>query len=287
MSDELRDSLRFLYKIVVHQQASIEQVTHELTALTDALVASNSLSTGKLNEVRAIRDRQPPTRKGPTLPIVQAAPDKYAVAAAELPCAEAAPMCHAACCKMDFELSPQDVEEGIVRWDVARPFFIAHDAHGTCRHNERRACVIHEQRPAMCRVYDCSKDPRVWRDFDTRVPSAALCGDGDGAQYQAAYLAFSEQLEEGLRHAHRALASSPQTARSEAQRLLFTRAAWHTSHPYPLGLGVPLGHGEFPDDATRPSVNFGLRRRTETTVVRQLQAIASGAAIPPSGATPQ
>jgi hypothetical protein len=33
------------------------------------------------------------------------------------------------------------------------------------------ACTVYAQRPGACRAYDCRHDPRVWIDFDARIPA--------------------------------------------------------------------------------------------------------------------
>jgi len=80
-------------------------------------------------------------------------------------------LCHAACCKLRFSLSRQDVEEGIVRWDFSAPYFIARGPDGYCQHlhREQKCCTIHAHRPVPCRAYDCSKDQRIWLDFEKKV----------------------------------------------------------------------------------------------------------------------
>jgi hypothetical protein len=30
---------------------------------------------------------------------------------------------------------------------------------------------VYEHRPAICRTYDCRKDPRIWIDFEKRIPA--------------------------------------------------------------------------------------------------------------------
>jgi len=82
-------------------------------------------------------------------------------------------VCKAACCRLRFALSRQDVEERIVQWEFGHPYFIAHGADGYCRHldrNEQR-CSIHENRPVPCRGYDCRNDNRIWSDFGKKVLS--------------------------------------------------------------------------------------------------------------------
>lgn len=85
-------------------------------------------------------------------------------------------LCKAACCRLPFALSRQDVEEGVVRWDFSRPYVIAHDADGCCHHLDRskRCCSIYTQRPVPCRGYDCRNDRRIWSDFQRRIPNPRL-----------------------------------------------------------------------------------------------------------------
>lgn len=97
-------------------------------------------------------------------------PDKYGPV--ELPgidCASRLPLCKARCCTLPFALSQQDVDEGIVRWDPEQPYMIARRDR-TCTHLEGGRCSVYEQRPHVCRVYDCSQDERIWIDFEKRIP---------------------------------------------------------------------------------------------------------------------
>ena len=98
--------------------------------------------------------------------------DKYAVTPAKPPCDELMPICQARCCKaFTFALSSQDLDEGVVRWDYARPYQIRKREDGYCTHNDpsSHGCTVHGQRPRVCRTYDCRNDKRVWADFENRV----------------------------------------------------------------------------------------------------------------------
>lgn len=98
--------------------------------------------------------------------------DKYAFdATAEIDCESRVHLCKASCCRMSFALSQQDVEEGAIKWDLGRPYLIAQDSDGYCRHLDRESscCTVREQRPLPCRGYDCRKDKRVWLDFENRI----------------------------------------------------------------------------------------------------------------------
>jgi Fe-S-cluster containining protein len=98
--------------------------------------------------------------------------DKYTTTeVVEIDCENRLPLCRAACCKLPFALSKQDVYEGVVRWDLGQPYMIAHSADGYCTHLERGNChcTIREHRPLPCRAYDCSKGNKIWIDFEKRI----------------------------------------------------------------------------------------------------------------------
>jgi Fe-S-cluster containining protein len=98
--------------------------------------------------------------------------DKYQFeGAVTIDCESRLHLCHAACCKLRFALSKQDVEEGIVHWDFSAPYLIARGADGSCQHldSEKKCCVVHAYRPVPCRAFDCRKDGRIWLDFDAKI----------------------------------------------------------------------------------------------------------------------
>jgi len=104
--------------------------------------------------------------------------DKYDMAdhTVEIDCAARVHLCHAACCRLRFALSEQDVHEAVVRWDIERPYLNAQTAEGSCVHHRSSdgGCGVYEHRPAVCRGYDCRTDKRIWLDFDARVPNPDL-----------------------------------------------------------------------------------------------------------------
>jgi Fe-S-cluster containining protein len=99
--------------------------------------------------------------------------DKYAVPSADIDCAALLPLCHGRCCALSFDLSAQDLDEGVVRWELEAPYRIRHERDGYCTHLDRAGggCAIYAQRPAPCRGFDCREDRRVWLDFAARVPA--------------------------------------------------------------------------------------------------------------------
>jgi hypothetical protein len=90
---------------------------------------------------------------------------------AEIDCENRLYLCKAACCRLPFALSKQDVQEGIVKWDLGQPYMNARDTDGYCTHLDKCAgrCTVYAQRPIPCRGYDCRKDQRIWLDFEKRL----------------------------------------------------------------------------------------------------------------------
>lgn len=90
---------------------------------------------------------------------------------AEIDCENRLHLCKAACCRLPFALSKQDVQEGVIKWDLGQPYINARDADGYCTHLEKCSgrCTVYAQRPIPCRGYDCRKDPRIWLDFENCV----------------------------------------------------------------------------------------------------------------------
>lgn len=103
--------------------------------------------------------------------------DKYAwPGGVAIDCESRLHLCRAACCRLRFPLSEQDVLEGVVAWDDADPYMIAQADDGCCVHQDRTTlrCRIYEKRPLPCRAFDCRADRRIWLDFENRIPSPAL-----------------------------------------------------------------------------------------------------------------
>ncbi len=98
--------------------------------------------------------------------------DKYTFQEeAKVDCASLLHLCHAACCRLPFALSKQDIREGVVQWDLGQPYLIAQGADGYCAHLDRASygCTIRDCRPVPCRAYDCRQDERIWLDFEKQI----------------------------------------------------------------------------------------------------------------------
>jgi prolipoprotein diacylglyceryltransferase/Fe-S-cluster containining protein len=108
------------------------------------------------------------------------ASDKYAAVGPQIDCASRLALCRAACCRLRFPLTQQDVREGIVAWDFAEPYHNARGPSGYCRHLDDQAlgCTVYQHRPRVCRTYDCRRDSRIWIDFEARVVNPKLMQPG-------------------------------------------------------------------------------------------------------------
>jgi len=152
-----------------------------LTALVEELVERGLVDRAALDERVALRrgielDDQVENR---LLCRIAPTPDKYQLR--DLPaidCAARLPVCRARCCTFTHLLSAQDLDEGLLEWELDRPYVIRADESGTCVHHDRATgrCTVYEHRPASCRTYDCRDDDRIWADFEAGVPAE----DGPG-----------------------------------------------------------------------------------------------------------
>lgn len=98
--------------------------------------------------------------------------DKYNFSSvSDIDCESRVHICKAACCRLPFALSKQDIREGVVHWDLGQPYMILQENDGYCGHLDRdnRQCSVRQRRPVPCRAYDCSKDNKIWQDFEKRT----------------------------------------------------------------------------------------------------------------------
>lgn len=151
-----------------------------LYALVDLLAEKGLLEIAELDvrkQAVAARLLDRFLDKGMGVAMQEGEQDKYTfTGTAEIDCENRVHLCKAACCRMSFALSQQDVEEGVIKWDLGRPYLIAQDADGYCRHLDRGTCrcTVRENRPLPCRGYDCRNDKRIWLDFDKKVVNPDL-----------------------------------------------------------------------------------------------------------------
>ncbi|MBL9017281.1 MAG: YkgJ family cysteine cluster protein [Myxococcales bacterium] len=133
--------------------------------LLDALVIRGQLPTHYKERAANIRA----DRTSVQLTLVQ---DKYTKESPDIDCGSRLHLCEARCCRFEVALSAQDIADRIP-FDLHRPYMLPRDPvtkRCSCM-DAAGACTIYDKRPASCRVYDCRTDPRVWIDFEARIPA--------------------------------------------------------------------------------------------------------------------
>jgi hypothetical protein len=172
---ELERALKTVYRL--YGEARYAQT--EVAAMVKAVV--ESLAAGGVLPLREYERRRQRALDAFTNQLAErhnihmdSTPDKYALTdLPQIDCASIMPICQARCCTLRVCLSQQDVDEGILSWDYQRPYQIRRrDEEGNyCVYSEQGShrCMVYAHRPAVCRTYDCRKDPRIWKDFERRI----------------------------------------------------------------------------------------------------------------------
>lgn len=171
--------------VYTHQRANLNTIeahraSARVEALVELLVDRGVLDRAEVEEHRAAAEerlRLDFVEKGMAVAIQEHPTSKYEVDnAVEIDCASRVHLCKAACCRLSFALSKEDVEESVVRWDLGRPYMIAQTADRRLVHLDRgtHACGVYAQRPVPCRTYDCRRDRRVWLDFERCIANPRL-----------------------------------------------------------------------------------------------------------------
>jgi Fe-S-cluster containining protein len=157
---ELRDQKALLYTVVELLMGKGVLHLNELEARRPELAKSLEQSQSARSKVYLVD-----------------APDKYKVEDPPvIDCENRYALCRGSCCRLWFSLSVQDLDERLVKWNYTQPYAIAQGADGRCVHQDRTTyqCGVYQNRPHVCRTYDCRKDKRIWLDFDRRIPNPAL-----------------------------------------------------------------------------------------------------------------
>ena len=180
LRDELAEGLLYLHSRANANTSKTLEVASFSYALIELLTERGILSLAELDERKRIvgqRLVEKFTEKGMGVALTQDAQDKYQCdSGVQIDCDQRLPLCRAACCRLRFALSLQDVEEGCVKWELGHPYMIRQGPDGYCHHLDRPThhCSIYDQRPFVCRSYDCRKDKRIWLDFDQRLVNPDL-----------------------------------------------------------------------------------------------------------------
>jgi hypothetical protein len=160
--------------------ATLHETSSTLDRVVEVLVAEGILDAERLDAARARtgprRERQFYERDM-AVALQDFEQSKYDFeGGTQIDCAARLPRCGAACCKLPVALSKEDVEEGVLRWELGRPYLLLHDAGHHCHHFDRgtRRCGAYGVRPIPCRAYDCRHDERIWLDFEAGIVNPAI-----------------------------------------------------------------------------------------------------------------
>lgn len=173
---DLQRGLRFAHVMMSINQLEGREGTIFARALAELMVGKGMIAQEELQTMMdQVREQMEavPTPKV----MLSRTEDKYtAEHTVLLDCASRIHICKAKCCTLTFYLTDQDLDEGIVRWDYGRPYWIQKREDDYCVHcdPETSRCRVHQSRPYVCRAYDCRNDERIWVDFERMIPNPEL-----------------------------------------------------------------------------------------------------------------
>lgn len=149
-------------------------------ALADVLVGKGLIALDEIDRARReteVRLNKELADRGAMIRLTEGAPDKYAMGEEQvsIDCASRVELCKAACCRLRFALTEQDLDEGRVHWSIRDPYLNRQRDDGYCCHlDAEQGCGVYASRPAVCRSYDCRDDRRIWIDFEAREVNPSL-----------------------------------------------------------------------------------------------------------------
>jgi Fe-S-cluster containining protein len=171
MDEELQLKLREMMVADLQTQQGVAELQQQFETLIEIMLAMGTMKPGHAELIKKLRRRVEAARK--TMVELASEEDKHAVQGEPIDCASRLELCQARCCSFGVVLQRSDVEEGELEWDIDKPYRLARDPDGYCRHLGREDgwCQRYEHRPATCRRYSCKEDRRVWIDFEARIPA--------------------------------------------------------------------------------------------------------------------
>jgi Fe-S-cluster containining protein len=173
--DDIHRGLVYAHNRANANTAEVHQANATLNALVELLIDRGLVNIESLEARRkqaAEQLRRDYLGRGMAVAMQEFGVSKYEFkGGAEIDCENRLQLCKAACCRLPFAMSREDVQEGIVKWDLGQPYINARGEGGYCQHIELGTCrcTVYKHRPIPCRGYDCRNDKRIWVDYDDRV----------------------------------------------------------------------------------------------------------------------
>jgi hypothetical protein len=175
LDEQARRGSLYAQAVASEQIARANQTEAAVYGLIDLLISKGALSADEVAKAieQTDRDMREAGRQASLEVVVREDGPAVETSAEEIDCAARIPFCQAACCRLRWPLTLKEVESGPVKWDLGRPFFNRHAAHGYCHRfdTEAHGCTVYAQRPSPCREYSCASDERIWLDFANMVPN--------------------------------------------------------------------------------------------------------------------
>jgi Fe-S-cluster containining protein len=178
-SDVVR-GLVYIHNRANANTAELHHAAASLRALSDLLVERGLLNQSDLDartDAASEALKREYLQRGMGVAMQEFGVSKYQFdRGAAIDCESRIKLCRGACCRLPFALSKEDVQEGIVKWDLGQPYMNIRENDGYCTHMERQSCrcSVYAARPIPCRGYDCRNDKRIWIDFENRVANPGI-----------------------------------------------------------------------------------------------------------------
>ncbi|HEY4242413.1 MAG TPA: hypothetical protein VGM88_21495 [Kofleriaceae bacterium] len=164
--DDLEAGVHFVHDLAMNALGTADRTEQLLTAIIDVLAARGVIDPAELAPAMTARQGYQPPLRAAISPVV----DKRSVASPDIDCQALLPICEARCCRLAVHLSYEDVQDGL-RWVFERPYELRRDGpDGHCGYYDH-GCTVYEERPGTCRSFDCRYDPRIWLDYDAKIPA--------------------------------------------------------------------------------------------------------------------
>ena len=159
----------FAHTVLTEQAVRANENEAIVNGLVDLLIRRELVEPDEL--LRAVESARRQTAESGQLATVGVAiriDGEAPVPTVAVNCEERLHLCKAACCRMRFALSAEEIEAGPMTWDLGQPYYNRRSETGYCQQidEETLGCGVYEERPPVCRHYSCAGDSRIWKDFD-------------------------------------------------------------------------------------------------------------------------